>query len=47
MHQKVTVIFRITSLSVLPIPQEGDLSRLPVLENGLTMSGAITWNAVP
>jgi hypothetical protein len=34
MHQKVTLIFRITSLSVLPIPQEGDLSRLPVLENG-------------
>jgi hypothetical protein len=34
MHQKVKLIFQITSLSELPIPQEGDLSRLPVLENG-------------
>jgi hypothetical protein len=34
MHQKVRLIFQITSLSELPIPQQGDLSRLPVLENG-------------
>ena len=34
MHQKVKLIFRITSLSQISIPQEGDLSRLPVLENG-------------
>ena len=34
MHQKVKTNFWITIFSQLPIPQEGDLSRLPVLENG-------------
>jgi hypothetical protein len=34
MDQKVRMISRITAVSMIPLPPKGDLSRLPVLDNG-------------
>ena len=46
MHQKVKTIFWITIFSQLPIPQEISVA-FRYSRTALTMSRAITWNAVP